>query len=37
MRDAKLPGSLVRATPANAKNPNGIKAFVFKAMINRQT
>jgi integrase len=37
MRDTKAPGLRVRATPANAKNPGGIKAFVFEAKLNRQT
>ena len=27
----------VRATPVSAKNPSGIKAFVFEAKLNRQT
>jgi len=36
MRDAKAPGLRVRATPATAKNPKGIKAFVFEAKLNRQ-
>ena len=37
MRDAKAPGLRVRATPATASNPKGIKAFVFEAKLNRQT
>jgi len=37
MRDSKAPGLRVRATPATAKNPNGVKAFVFEAKLNRQT
>lgn len=37
MRDAKAPGLRVRATPATVKNPNGMKAFVFEAKLNRQT
>jgi integrase len=37
MRDAKAPGLRVRATPATAKNPQGVKAFVFEAKLNRQT
>ena len=37
MRDAKAPGLRVRVTPASAKNPDGIKAFVFEAKLNRQT
>ena len=36
MRDTKAPGLRVRATPASAKNPSGIKAFVFEAKLNRQ-
>lgn len=37
LRDTKAPGLRVRATPASAKNPQGIKAFVFEAKLNRQT
>ena len=37
MRDTKAPGLRVRATPASAKNPKGVKAFVFEAKLNRQT
>jgi integrase len=37
MRDTKAPGLRVRATPASAKNPDGIKAFVYEAKLNRQT
>ena len=37
MRDSKAPGLRVRATTATAKNPNGVKAFVFEAKLNRQT
>ncbi len=37
MRDSKAPGLRVRATPATVKNPNGVKAFVFEAKLNRQT
>lgn len=37
LRDTKAPGLRVRATPASAKNPKGIKAFVFEAKLNRQT
>ncbi|WPC65680.1 integrase family protein [Rhodoferax ferrireducens] len=37
LRDAKAPGLRVRATPASGKNPDGIKAFVFEAKLNRQT
>jgi integrase len=36
MRDTKAPGLRVRATPVSAKNPQGIKAFVFEAKLNRQ-
>jgi len=36
MRDSKAPGLRVRATPASAKNPRGVKAFVFEAKLNRQ-
>lgn len=37
MRDTKAPGLRVRVTPASAKNPKGVKAFVFEAKLNRQT
>ena len=37
MRDTKAPGLRVRATLGSAKNPQGIKAFVFEAKLNRQT
>ena len=37
MRDSKAPGLRVRATPATLKNPQGVKAFVFEAKLNRQT
>ena len=37
MRDSKAPGLRVRATPATTKNPQGVKAFVFEAKLNRQT
>jgi len=37
MRDSKAPGLRVRATAASAKNPTGLKAFVFEAKLNRQT
>lgn len=36
MRDTKAPGLRVRATPASAKNPRGLKAFVFEAKLHRQ-
>ena len=36
MRDTKAPGLRVRVTPASAKNPKGVKAFVFEAKLNRQ-
>ena len=37
LRDTKAPGLRVRATPISAKNPQGVKAFVFEAKLNRQT
>jgi integrase len=37
LRDCKAPGLRVRATPPTAKNPVGVKAFVFEAKLNRQT
>ena len=37
LRDTKAPGLRVRATAASAKNPNGLKAFVYEAKLNRQT
>ena len=37
MRDTKAPGLRVRATPASVKNPEGVKAFVFEAKLNRST
>ena len=37
MRDTKAPGLRVRVTPASTKNPDGVKAFVFEAKLNRQT
>jgi integrase len=37
LRDAKAPGLRVRATPASAKNPNGLKAYVFEAKLDRKT
>jgi integrase len=37
MRDIKAPGLRVRATAASAKNPKGLKAFVYEAKLNRQT
>jgi integrase len=37
MRDAKAPGLRVRATTPSAKNPEGVKAFVFESKLNRQT
>ncbi len=36
LRDTKAPGLRVRATPTSSKNPNGVKAFVFEAKLNRQ-
>ena len=37
LRDAKAPGLRVRATAPSAKNPKGLKAFVYEAKLNRQT
>ena len=37
LRDNKAPGLRVRATVASTKNPNGLKAFVYEAKLNRQT
>lgn len=37
LRDIKAPGLRVRATAASTKNPNGLKAFVYEAKLNRQT
>jgi integrase len=37
LRDTKAPGLRVRATPPSSKNPQGVKAFVFEAKLNRQT
>lgn len=37
MRDTKAPGLRVRVTPASTKNPEGVKAFVYEAKLNRQT
>lgn len=37
LRDTKAPGLRVRATPANSKNSQGVKAYVFEAKLNRQT
>ena len=37
LRDAKAPGLRVRATAASAKNPLGLKAFVYEAKLNRKT
>jgi integrase len=37
LRDTKAPGLRVRATHGSAKNPQGVKAFVFEAKLNRQT
>ncbi len=37
MRDIKAPGLRVRATAASARNPKGLKAFVYEAKLNRQT
>jgi hypothetical protein len=37
MRDTKAPGLRVRATAPSAKNPSGLKAYVYEAKLNRQT
>ncbi len=37
LRDTKAPGLRVRATAGSAKNPSGLKAFVYEAKLNRQT
>ena len=37
LRDTKAPGLRVRATAASAKNPKGLKAFVYETKLNRQT
>ena len=37
LRDVKAPGLRVRATVASVKNPEGLKAFVYEAKLNRQT
>ena len=37
LRDTKAPGLRVRATAASAKNPKGLKAYVYEAKLNRQT
>lgn len=37
LRDTKAPGLRVRATAASVKNPDGLKAFVYEAKLNRQT
>lgn len=37
LRDTDVPGLRVRATAPSAKNPKGIKAFVYEAKLNRQT
>jgi len=37
LRDTKAPGLRVRVTAASLKNPNGLKAFVYEAKLNRQT
>jgi len=37
LRDIKAPGLRVRATTASAKNPEGLKAFVYEAKLNRTT
>jgi integrase len=35
--ERQRPGLRVRATPPSAKSPDGVKAFVFEAKLNRQT
>jgi integrase len=37
LRDTKAPGLRVRATAISTKNPQGLKAFVYEAKLNRQT
>lgn len=37
LRDTKAPGLRVRVTPPSAKNPQGVRAFVYEAKLNRQT
>lgn len=37
IRDNKAPGLRVRVTPPSTKNPEGVKAFVYEAKLNRQT
>lgn len=37
LRDTKAPGLRVRATPPSARNPQGVKAYVFESKLNRQT
>jgi integrase len=37
LRDTKAPGLRVRATAISTKNPEGLKAFVYEAKLNRQT
>jgi integrase len=37
LRDTKAPGLRVRATAFSAKNPEGLKAFVYEAKLNGQT
>ena len=37
LSDTKAPGLRVRATPANTKNRDGLKAYVYEAKLNRET
>lgn len=37
LRDSKAPGLRVRATAASAKNPKGLKAYVYEAKLDRKT
>lgn len=37
LRDSKSPSLRVRVTPPSTKNPEGVKAFVFEAKLNRAT
>ena len=37
LSDTKAPGLRVRATPANTKNRDGLKASVYEAKLNRET
>lgn len=37
LRDSEVPALRVRATPPSAKNPKGVRAFVFESKLNGQT